>query len=78
MGFVTKMSEEHIFPSPNAIHLKRSIEEKLDVASRLDKGERIVDTYRNVRFAHKCVHTAQGNADRTAENAKSGPKILLV
>lgn len=76
MAFVTKMSEERISPSPNAIHLKRSIEEKLDVASRLDKGERIVDTYRNVRFAHKCVHTVHDNADRTAENAKSGPEIL--
>ena len=65
------------------IHVKNwlktvSIEEKLDVASRLDKGERIVDTCRNVRFAHKCVRAVHGNADRTAENAKSGPEILLV
>ena len=77
------MSEERKSASPNAIHAKNrrktiSIEEKLDVASILDKGERIVDTYRNVRCAHKCLHTVHDNADRTAENAKSGPGILLV
>jgi hypothetical protein len=30
-------------------------EEKLDVISRLEKGERIVDIYRNVRLAHSSV-----------------------
>jgi len=77
------MSEERKSISPNAIHLKNrrktgSIEEKLDVAGRHDKGERIVDTYRNVRFAHISVRTVRNNADRTAESAKSGPEGLLV
>ena len=43
-GFVTKMSEKHKRTSPNAIQLKNwhktiSTEEKLDVISRLEKGE---------------------------------------
>jgi hypothetical protein len=41
-----------------------SIEEKLDVISRLEKGERIVDKWRNVRFAHSSVRTIGDNADR--------------
>jgi hypothetical protein len=77
------MREERKSAPPNAVHLKNrrktvSIEEKLDVASRLDKAERIVDTYCNVRFAHKCVRTVRDNANRTAENAKLGPEVLLV
>jgi hypothetical protein len=41
-----------------------SIEEKLDVISRLEKGERIVDKWRNVRLAHSSVRTIGDNADR--------------
>jgi hypothetical protein len=33
------------------------IEEKFDVISRLEKGERIVDIYPNVRIAHISVRT---------------------
>jgi hypothetical protein len=41
-----------------------SIEEKSDVISRLEKGERIVDKWRDVRFAHSSVRTIGDNADR--------------
>ena len=41
-----------------------SIEGKLDVISRLEKGERIVDKWRNVRLAHSSVRTIGDNADR--------------
>ena len=44
----------------------------------MDKGEQIVDTYLNVRFAHISVRTVRDNADRNAESAKAGPEVLLV
>ena len=47
-----------------------STEEKLDVISRLQKGERIVDTWRNVRLARSNIRTIGGNADRITESAK--------
>jgi len=33
------------------------IEDKFDVISRLEKGGRIVDRYRNIRIAHSSVRT---------------------
>ena len=33
------------------------IEEKFDVISRLEKGERTVDIYRNIRIARSSVRT---------------------
>jgi hypothetical protein len=53
LGFVNKMSEELQSTSPSEVQVKNqwkaiSIEEKLDVISRLEKGERIVDICHNV------------------------------
>jgi hypothetical protein len=53
------------------------IEEKLDVISRLEKDEGIVDICRNVRLAHNSVHTMRDNADRIKESAKSGTKVFV-
>jgi Fe-S-cluster-containing hydrogenase component 2 len=53
------------------------IEEKLDVISRPENGERIVDICRNVRLAHSSVHTARDNTDRIKHNAKSGTKVFV-
>jgi len=44
LAFVTKMSEKHKSTSPSAIQMKTwwkkfSIEEKLDIISRLEKAE---------------------------------------
>ena len=49
------MSEKRISTSPSAIHVKNrretiSTEEKSDVISSLEEGERIVDILSNVRF----------------------------
>ena len=54
------------------------IEEKLDVISPLEKGERIVDVWCNVRFAHSSVHTICDNADRITENSQSGTKVFVL
>jgi hypothetical protein len=48
LAFVTKMSEKRKSASPNAVQVKNqqktiSNEEKLNVISRLEKGEQIVD-----------------------------------
>jgi hypothetical protein len=47
-----------------------STEEKLDVISRTESGERIVDICLNVRFAHICVCTFRDNADGIKESVK--------
>jgi hypothetical protein len=49
----------------------------LDVISRLEKGERIVDICRNVRLAHSGIHTIRNNADRIKESAKSVTKVFV-
>jgi hypothetical protein len=72
------MSEKHKFASPTAIQVKNwqktiSTVEKLDVISRLEKGERIVDICHNVRL----VHTSHNNADRIKECAKSGTEVFV-
>jgi hypothetical protein len=52
LGFVNKMSEECQSTSPSEIQVKNqqktiSTEEKLDVISQLEKGERMVDICHN-------------------------------
>ena len=69
------MSEKHKSASPSAIQVKNlrktiSIEEKLHVINRLEKGEQIVDICHNVRLTHSSVHTIRNNADRIKESAK--------
>ena len=78
------MSEKRKSTSPTAIQVKNQRktvghEEKLDVISRLEKGERIVDILvcRNVRLAHSSVHTIRDNADRIKERAKSGTNVFV-
>jgi hypothetical protein len=39
------------------------IEEKLDIISRLKKGEQIVDIWHSVRLAHSSIYTICDNAD---------------
>ena len=60
------MSEKRQSASPSAIQVKNrrksiSNEVKLDVISRLDKGELIAGICRNVRLVHSSVHTNRDN-----------------
>jgi hypothetical protein len=69
------MSQKHKFASPGAIQVKNwrktiSTEEKLDVISRPEKGERIVDIRSNVRLPHSIAHTIHDNAERMKQTAK--------
>jgi hypothetical protein len=54
-----------------------SNEEKLYVIRWLEKGERIVDTCRNVRFVHTRAGTICENVDRIKQSAKSGTHVLV-
>jgi hypothetical protein len=40
-----------------------SIEEKLDLISKFEKGEQIVDIRHNVQLAHSSIHTIRDSAD---------------
>jgi len=76
------MSEKRKSTPPSAIQVKNrgttiSTEEKLDVISCLEKCERIVDIWRNVRFAHRSVRTVCDDADRITESVRSGPKVFV-
>jgi hypothetical protein len=69
------MSERRKSASPSAIQVKNPrkrlrIEEKLDVIRRLEKGERTVDIWLNVIFAHISVRTIRDNVARVTESAK--------
>jgi hypothetical protein len=60
--------------SPTAIRVKNqghpiSTEEKLDILSRLEKGERTVDKCRNIILAHSSLHIIRDCADRMKESA---------
>jgi len=48
----------------------------LDIISRLEKGERIVDTRRCVGFAHSSLSSIRYNADRMTESVKSRNKVF--
>jgi len=76
------MSEKRKSTPPSAVQVKNRrttiiIEEKLDVISWLEKCERIVDIWRNVRHAYRSVRTVCDNADRITESVKSGPKLFV-
>jgi len=82
LAFDMKMSEKHKSASPCAMQVKNwwktiSIEKKLDLISRLEKGEWIFDICHNVRCADISIHTSRGNADRITESAKSGTDVLV-
>jgi hypothetical protein len=83
MAFLTNMSEKRKSASPSATQVKKrrktiSIEQKLHVICRREKGERIVDTCRNVRLAYSTGHTIRDNADKAKESSKSEPERLFV
>jgi len=68
-AFLTNLSEECKSPSPSEIQVKgqwktTSTEEKLDLIIWLEKGERIVDVYHNVRLAYSSVCIIHDYADR--------------
>jgi len=56
---------------------KIGAEEILDVRSRLEKGERIVEIYHNVRLSHCSLPTLRNNDDRFNKNSKSGPLVFV-
>jgi len=53
-----------------------SVEEKLGILSRLEKGEQIVDICHNVRLANNCVHAVHFDAARI-KHSKSGTKMFV-
>ena len=53
-----------------------SVEEKLDVIDRLEKGEQVVDICHNVGFPHSCVHAVWDNA-ASIKGAKSWNKMFV-
>jgi hypothetical protein len=82
LAFLTDMNEKCKSASRSAIQVKNrrktiNVEDKLHVISRLEKGERIVDVFHNVKLAHSSVHTIRDNADRIKESAKSGTKVFV-
>jgi hypothetical protein len=54
-----------------------NIEDKLDIISRLEKGEQIVYVFRNDRYAHISLSTNYGDADRITESAKTGANVFV-
>ena len=54
-----------------------SIEEKLDVLSQLEKSEKIVGIYHNVRPDYSSARTINDNADRIKGSAKSGTQAFV-
>jgi hypothetical protein len=58
-------------------HKTISIEERLDVVSRIENGERIIDICHNGGFDHSSVHTICDNADRITGSVKSGTKLFV-
>jgi hypothetical protein len=82
LAFDMKMSDKQKSASPCAMQVKNwwktiSIEKKLDLISRLKKGEWIFDICHNVRCAVISVRTFCGNAVRITESAKSGTEALV-
>jgi hypothetical protein len=53
------------------------IEEKVDIISQLEKGERNVDICHNVRITHSNVRAIRDNADRITQCDKSGTKVSV-
>ena len=72
LAFLTNMSEKHKCTSPSAI----STEGKIDLIGRLEKGEQIVDMWRNVRPAHSSVRTICDVCTVT-DSAKSGARVFV-
>jgi hypothetical protein len=83
LAFLAIVSGKHKSASPNAIQVKNrrktvGIEGKLDIISRPEKVEQIVDICHNVRLTYSSVHTICFNDDRMKGSVKSGTKVLFV
>jgi hypothetical protein len=81
-SYLTNVSDKRKPTSPSAIHVKNrrktiSTEKKLYVIRQLEKGERIVDIFLNVRFARSRVRTIRDNGDRITESAESGNSLYV-
>jgi hypothetical protein len=77
--FFTNVNEKCKSISHGGIQVKNrrktiSIEEKLEVISRLEKGEQIADICCNVRIAYSSIHIVCDDADKIKESTKSGIK----
>ena len=80
LALVIKMGEKSKSTSPSAIQVKNQwkrigIEEKLDVISQLQKGDRIVDICQNVSFTHISIRTIHKN-NRITGSANLGTNCL--
>jgi len=76
------MSEKRKSTSSSANQVKNrgkmvGIKETLDLISRFEKGERIVDGCPNVKFTRTSLRKIHENADGIKENAKSGTKLFV-
>jgi hypothetical protein len=75
------MSEKHKSTSPSKIQVtnrrKTSIEEKLEVISRLKKCDQIFYICHDVRLAHSSTHTIHDNANGIKASAKSKTKVFV-
>jgi hypothetical protein len=81
LAFLTNMNEKHKCTPPSAIQVQNqweaiSTEEKIDLISRLEKGEQIVDIWHNVIPTHN-VRTIRDNIDTVTESAKSGTRVFV-
>ena len=75
------MNEKCKSLSSNAIQVKNqqktiSIEDKLDVISKLENGEWIVGVCHNVRLT-RSIRTICDNADRINKSAKTGTEAFV-
>ena len=82
LAFDSRMGKKLKSTSPSAIQVKNQwktvgIEEKLDVISQLQNGERIVHICQNVSFAHITVCRIHENDDRITGSANSGTKVFV-
>jgi hypothetical protein len=72
---VKNVNLHHLAASKCKIGEGQTVLNKLNVVSRLEKGERIVDIRHIVRFTHSSVRTLRDHADGIVESAKSATKV---
>jgi hypothetical protein len=82
LAFVTNVSEKCKSASLIAIGVNNGrktigIGEKLEIISRIEKHERMVNVCCNVKFTHCSIRTICDNADRIKGSAKSGRKAFV-
>jgi len=76
LAFLTSMRDKRKSTPSSAIQVKNwqkmvDIEEKLDVISQPEKGERIGDIWHKGRHTHISIRRICDNADRIKESAES-------